>query len=70
MTARILCVAILALSPCMVFADSFSIQTIDIPGATGFTPYAINDSGEIVGAYGDASGFHTFLYSNGTFTNH
>ncbi|HTR26580.1 MAG TPA: hypothetical protein VMI10_21600 [Terriglobales bacterium] len=42
---------------------------IDYPGASGTILNAINDSGEIVGIYGDAQGGnHGFLLSGGVFT--
>src|SRR5262249_13801138 len=43
--------------------------TLDDPNATTATlPTSINDSGQIVGNYGDGGGTHGFLYSGGTFT--
>jgi uncharacterized membrane protein len=41
---------------------------IDVPGATSTFATGINPRGDIVGGYGDASGGHGFLLSNGTFT--
>src|SRR5438876_629336 len=43
--------------------------TLDDPLATtGTIDYGINDLGQIVGTYNDASGIHTFLYSGGAFS--
>ena len=43
--------------------------TIDDPSTTGGTILtSINDLGQIVGHYDDASGNHGFLYSGGTYT--
>jgi probable HAF family extracellular repeat protein len=44
------------------------LQTLNVPGAT--TSYAtdINNSGQIVGNFTDATGDHGFLYSGGTYT--
>jgi uncharacterized membrane protein len=43
--------------------------TLDDPLATdGTLALGINDAGEIVGLYGDASGIHSFLYSGGFYT--
>jgi uncharacterized membrane protein len=41
---------------------------IDVPGATGTFPSAINRFGHIVGWYGDATGRHGFLHQGDTFT--
>jgi probable HAF family extracellular repeat protein len=40
----------------------YSFTTIDYPAK------GINDSGQIVGYFGDAAGLHGFLYSGGSFT--
>jgi len=38
-------------------ASNYTFTTIDVPGAAyGTEPYAINNAGEIVGYYGDATG--------------
>jgi probable HAF family extracellular repeat protein len=42
--------------------------TIDVPRATGTPAYGINNSGRIVGSFGDASGVHGFVYTGGSFT--
>ena len=41
---------------------------IDVPGATGTEAFGINNAGQIVGEFQDASGFHGFLDSGGSFT--
>jgi probable HAF family extracellular repeat protein len=53
----------------LVFADSYSFTTIDVPGSTTTSASGINASGEIVGTYTDSSGNqHGFEYTNGTYT--
>jgi probable HAF family extracellular repeat protein len=47
----------------------YTYTTIDDPSATkGTTANDINNEGQIVGSYNNASGQHGFLYSNGVFT--
>src|SRR4051794_39416864 len=40
----------------------------DYPGATDTSLNGINNSGQIVGEFRDASGSHGFVYDRGTFT--
>jgi hypothetical protein len=48
---------------------SFSFTAINFPGATRTRAVGLNDHGDIVGDYRDASGvFHAYLLSQGTFT--
>jgi probable HAF family extracellular repeat protein len=42
--------------------------TIDVPGSISTAAEGINDAGEIVGAFIDASGEKAFLLSGGNFT--
>jgi autotransporter passenger strand-loop-strand repeat protein/probable HAF family extracellular repeat protein len=42
--------------------------TIDYPGAIGTDITGINNNGEMIGTYSDASGEHGFTYSGGVFT--
>jgi hypothetical protein len=47
----------------------YSFTTIDVPGATGGTSAnGINNSGQIVGSFSDASGSHGFIDTGGSFT--
>jgi probable HAF family extracellular repeat protein len=47
----------------------YTYTTIDDPLATkGTTAEDINNAGQIVGSYDNASGQHGFLYSSGVFT--
>jgi probable HAF family extracellular repeat protein len=47
--------------------ENGSFQTIAVPATTGTTCYGINNRGQIVGAYSDASGtLHNFLWDSGT----
>jgi len=48
----------------------YTYTTLDDPSAAGgISPQGINDTGQIVGQYADASGkIHGFLYSGGTYT--
>jgi uncharacterized membrane protein len=41
--------------------DKGSYTIFDVPGSTWTEAHRINDAGQIVGAYGDASGTHGFL---------
>src|SRR5262249_55004649 len=43
--------------------------TLDVPGATVTRALGINDVGQIVGTYDNASGHHGFLYFNGVYTS-
>jgi hypothetical protein len=44
---------------------SFTFTTVDAPGATETTPQAINDRGEVVGAYEPSLGVSLgFVYDN------
>jgi probable HAF family extracellular repeat protein len=48
---------------------SESYQTVNVPGGTGQFANGINDAGQIVGEYTDASGvFRSYLWNKGTFT--
>ena len=50
-------------------SGSFTFTAINFPGATRTRAVGLNDSGDIVGDYRDASGvFHGYLLSQGTFT--
>ena len=50
-------------------AMDYSITVIDVPGASaGTTAVGINNSGQIVGSFGDNTGTHGFLYNGGKFT--
>jgi uncharacterized membrane protein len=60
---RIICLLLIITAP-VAEAASFSFKTIDVPGIGYTTPYAINDSGTIVGS-ADATGF---MYSLGLFS--
>ena len=42
--------------------------TIDVTGGTNTDPVGINNLGQIVGSYQDATGTHGFLFSNGIYT--
>lgn len=39
-----------------------------LTGSSNSTGYAINNSGQVIGSYADATGSHGFLYSGGTMT--
>ena len=49
-------------------ADLFTFTNIDVPGAYSTYALGINNLGQIVGNYDNASGEHGFLYSGGVFT--
>jgi probable HAF family extracellular repeat protein len=50
-------------------AVEYTVTLIDFPGATETMAMGINDAGDIVGAYQDASEIpHGFLYVRGNFT--
>ena len=46
----------------------YSFTTIDVPGASLTEGFGINDSGQIVGDFFDATGSHGFLDTGGSFT--
>ena len=51
-------------------ASQFRYRTIDFPGAKATEAFGINERGDIVGDYTDATGnVHGFLLRNGTFTS-
>lgn len=54
--------------PPMVLANSFTVETIEFPGAYGTMACGINNRGQIVGYYYDTSGGHGFLLDRGGFT--
>ena len=45
-----------------------AFTSIDVPGATQTLATGINDAGQIVGQYNDATGTHGFLLNGGVFT--
>ena len=47
---------------------TYTFTAIDIPGATLTSANDINDSGQIVGSYRDATGGHGFVDGGGAFT--
>jgi len=51
-------------------ADSFSFTTVNYPGATSTAVEGINSSGELVGIFTDAAGYHGFVDNGGTFYRH
>jgi probable HAF family extracellular repeat protein len=61
------CLLTLGLLPSCVFATSYTFVAIDVPNALSTNPTGVNDQGQIVGTYTDASGTHGFLYANGSF---
>jgi probable HAF family extracellular repeat protein len=51
-------------------SGTYNFVNIDYPGALFSAPNGINDSGQIVGYWEDASGnIHGYLYNNGVFTS-
>ena len=49
-------------------ATIYTFTTIDVPGATSTSAYGINDAGQIVGSFNNATGSHGFLKDGATFT--
>ena len=49
-------------------ADSYSFTTVNVPGASDTIAYGINNSGQVVGYFGDGSGFHGFVDTGGVFS--
>jgi probable HAF family extracellular repeat protein len=58
----------LTLTPLPLHEPSYTVTTLTTPGATDPVPNAVNDRGEVVGRYLDSSGYHGFVYYDGTFT--
>jgi uncharacterized membrane protein len=54
-------------TPSLALAASFAFTTIDVPGTSGTKAHAINQSGQIVGSFDDASGTHGFLKNGPNF---
>ncbi len=50
-----------------ILAVQYSFTTIDVPGASFTSVFGINDSGTIVGRYGDGNTNHGFSLLNGSF---
>jgi hypothetical protein len=51
------------------FADiAYSFTSIDVPGARDTQALGINDSGQVVGRFVDATGAHGFVDTGGSFT--
>src|SRR5947209_7886207 len=51
------------------WAASYTFTTIDVPGASSTQAYGINNAGQIVGEFEDATGrFHGFRETAGVFT--
>jgi uncharacterized membrane protein len=57
--------AALALSPAALAA--YTLQTLDVPGASETRAWGVNDSGDIVGSFIEAGEQRGFLYRNGAF---
>ena len=49
-------------------ATIYTFTTIDVPGAFGTSLTGINDTGQIVGFFDNATGTHGFLKDGATFT--
>jgi len=49
-------------------AASFTFTTLDVPGAAFTEPVDINNRGQIIGSFDDASGRHGFLLTDSEFT--
>ena len=47
--------------PSQAFAISYAFTPIDVPGSILTRTYGINDAGQIVGVYRDATGGHGFF---------
>jgi hypothetical protein len=47
---------------------SYNYTPINVPGSTSTTALGLNNSGQIVGSYTDATGTHGFLDTNNAFT--
>jgi uncharacterized protein (TIGR03437 family) len=56
------------LSISFAHAQQYALFTFDPPGSTSTTVTGINNAGQIVGYYEDASGFHGFLRTGSTYT--
>src|SRR6267378_2239255 len=54
-------------TPSLALAASFPFAIIDVPNASGTRAHGINDAGQIVGSFDDATGTHGFLKDGATF---
>lgn len=63
----VLCTLILGLLPGRAIAVNYDYTTIDVPGADRTEAYGINNAGQIVGFFFDATGQHGFLKDGDTY---
>lgn len=59
--------AVLVLTAVSLSAESFTYQTIAVPGATSTNPVGIDNQGQIVGNYTNSTGTYGFIDTSGTF---
>src|SRR5262245_7285611 len=52
----------------LAHAQSYALVTFDPPGSNSSTVTGINNDGQVVGYYEDASGFHGFVRTGSTYT--
>jgi hypothetical protein len=60
--------AMMCLASLPAFADSYTFQTVDVPGASSTSLKGINNAGQIIGTYTNSNGTFGFLDSGGSFT--
>jgi len=53
--------------PARAWALTYTFTTLDVPGSSLTEAYGINNVGQIVGNFVDATGYHGFLYTGGSF---
>jgi uncharacterized membrane protein len=60
---------IAALTPHQASADpAYTFSTFSVPGASYTYAHGINDAGQVVGYYGDATSLHNFVDTSGSFS--
>ncbi len=64
----VVCAALVLIAKPTVVEGGFVFTTFDVPGAYYTQGTGINNAGQIVGWFGDATGTHGFLNAGGTFS--
>jgi len=60
--------AVVLLASGHAYALAYTFTNIDVPGATSTRALGINDTGQVVGRFNDATGTHGYVLSGGLFT--
>ncbi len=61
-------IAVLGCSSRALAETIYSVTSVDVPGASSTYPFGLNNRGDIVGSFNDATGSHAFFETGGKFT--